>query len=163
MTQPLPRSLEIQLWLLPNLPSLMCSSRWISELGNTLEALALVPALARAIFLGFGSEVKTSSSSMQGSASLVRVMVKRRNLALMEEKRSTFLRPLTGARRKWAAAWGSDGGATADSFPLTPALSLGERESPSPPPDESVERGLCSVAERVAGGSSTMAITAAVT
>ena len=64
----------------------------MSEFGKTLEARVFVPVFARAMFRGFGSAVKTSSSSMHGSASVVLAMVNRSLLAVTGAKRSTFQR-----------------------------------------------------------------------
>ena len=57
-------------WCLGFLPSL-----------NTPDAVACVPVLASATLRDFFSSVKTSSSSMHGSAELVAVIVKRTNFA----------------------------------------------------------------------------------
>ena len=95
-THPFPVSLEIQLWLLPYFPSLMCSSLWIACPGRELEQLLLVPRLARA---RLRPPEKTSSSSMQGWELLVASIVKRMKRASVGSKVSMLRLELTGGRK----------------------------------------------------------------
>src|SRR5262245_45693365 len=95
----------------------------MSELGKTPDAVAFVPVPARAIFLESAPAVYTSNSSMQGSASLVREIVKRSRLLFTGANRSLFRRALTEARRRFEVV-GCDSSSTSARIPAETGASV---------------------------------------